>query len=320
MPKNSRGKAIAFNNAIHSLAKPIGAFATFALVPHVFFGLSGWRWVLLLGAAAALLVWPFRRMIPESPRWLAARGQFEAADKVVAELETKVMRERGKPLPPPEPALPPSEPILHEPPYQAGRYLELFSHEYLPRTLMLSFFNVLWAICIFGYLNWMPILLMNQGISITHSLGYTFVMALAAPLGPLAIMPFADKIERKWQIAGSALTIAAIGIVFSITRNPYIIIPIGALQVLSGAIFAYSFQTYQAELFSTRIRTQGIGFVYSWSRLSAILSGFVIAYIMRDHGVPAVFMLLSSSMILVVLIITFFGPLTNNKSLETLSP
>jgi putative MFS transporter len=145
-------------------------------------------------------------------------------------------------------------------------------------------------------------------------------MALAAPLGPLAIMPFADKIERKWQIAGSALTIAAIGIVFSITRNPYIIIPVGALQVLSGAIFAYSFQTYQAELFPTRIRTQGVGFVYSWSRISAILSGFVIAYIVREHGAPAVFMLLSASMLLVVLTITLFGPLTNNKSLEILSP
>ena len=230
------------------------------------------------------------------------------------------MREKGKPLPPSEPAPPLLEPILHGPSHQTGRYLELFSPEYLPRTVMLSFFNVLWAICIFGYLNWMPILLMKQGLSITHSLGYTFVMTLAAPLGPLAIMPFADKIERKWQIAGSALTIAAIGIVFAITRNPYIMIPVGALQVLFGAIFAYSFQTYQAELFPTRIRTQGIGFVYSWSRLSAILGGFVIAHVMREYGASAVFILLSASMLLVVFIITLFGPLTNNKSLETLSP
>jgi putative MFS transporter len=313
VPKGSRGKAFAFNNAIHSTGQPIAALAAFSLVPYTIMGLDGWRWVVALGAVAALVVWPLRMFIPESPRWLAAHGKLAEADKIVADIEARVEHERGEPLPPPEP-------VVHRPPHKVGRYHQIFGPPYLSRTIMLSLFHIFQALGLFGFINWMPTFLMKQGVSINHSLGYTFGMALVAPLGPLACASFADKFERKWQIVGAALVIAVAGLVFAASRNPLIIVPMGGIELLSAAILSFNFHAYQAELFPTRIRTQAIGFVYSWSRISATMSGFVIAWVLGRFGVPAAFLLFTSSMVMVALCVGVLGPLTRGRSLETLSP
>jgi len=52
---------------------------------------------------------------------------------------------------------------------------------------------------------------------------------------------------------------------------------------------SFSFHAYQAELYPTRIRAQAVGFVYSWSRFSAIFSGFTIAFFLGRYGTLGVF-------------------------------
>jgi putative MFS transporter len=313
VPKRSRGKAFAVSNSIHSCGQPLAALAAFSLVPYHLLGVDGWRWVVILGAAGAVAVWPLRMFIPESPRWLAAHGKLAAADRIVTNLETRVEREIGHPLPAPDP-------VLHRPPHKVGRYRQIFGPEYLPRTLMLSLFHLLQAFGLFGFINWMPTFLVKQGLSITESLGYTFGMALVAPFGGILCMSFADKFERKWQIVGAALGIAAAGLVFASSRNPLIIVPAGGFELLSAAVLSFNFHAYQSELFPTRIRVQAIGFVYSWSRISAAFNGFVVAWVLGKYGAPAVFVLFTLSMLLVALAIATLGPPTRQRSLETLSP
>src|ERR1700749_4584710 len=47
------------------------AFAAWWLVPLSPAGLDGWRWVVLIGAAASMVIWVLRLFVPESPLWLA---------------------------------------------------------------------------------------------------------------------------------------------------------------------------------------------------------------------------------------------------------
>jgi len=313
IPKRSRGRAFAVSNSIHSCGQPVAALAAFSLVPYHLLGVDGWRWVVMLGAAGAVAVWPLRMLIPESPRWLAAHGRLDEADKIVTNLETRVEREVGHPLPAPEP-------VTHRSPHKLGRYRQIFSPEYLPRTLMLSLFHLLQAFGLYGYINWMPTFLVKQGVSIPESLGYTFGMAMVAPFGGLLCLSFADKYERKWQIVGAALAIAAAGVVFALSRNPLYIVPAGGFELLSAAVLSFNFHAYQSELFPTRIRVQAIGFVYSWSRISAAFNAFVVAFILGKYGAPAVFVMFTISMLLVALAIGTLGPSTKQRSLETLSP
>ena len=57
----------------------------------------------------------------------------------------------------------------------------------------------------------------------------------------------------------------------------------------SGNWFSFIYHAYQSELYPTRIRARAIGFVYSWSRFSAIFSGFLIAFFLGRYGTVGVF-------------------------------
>ena len=88
------------------------------------------------------------------------------------------------------------------------------------------------------------------------------------------------------------------------------LIVLGVLVTLCNNWMSYSFHSYQSELFPTRIRSRAVGFVYSWSRLSAALSGLAVALLLNFGGVIAVFGFIAFSMLIVVISIGGFGPRT----------
>jgi MFS transporter, putative metabolite:H+ symporter len=161
--------------------------------------------------------------------------------------------------------------------------------------------------------------LIAQGIALTKTLPYTFAIALAAPIGPLIGYFFADRFERKWQVAGSAIGIAALGLVFAQQTGQWGVIAVGFILTLCANWFSFSFHAYQSELYPTRIRAQAIGFVYSWSRFSAIFSGFIIAFFLGNYGSIGVFGLIASAMLAVFIIIGFFGPPVTKRRLEAIA-
>src|ERR1700756_4033160 len=87
VPSAMRGRAFAVNQAVMFVAVPVVAFLAWWLVPLSPMGLDGWRWVVLIGAAASMIIWVLRLFLPESPLWLARRGRGEEALAVVRTLE-----------------------------------------------------------------------------------------------------------------------------------------------------------------------------------------------------------------------------------------
>jgi len=142
---------------------------------------------------------------------------------------------------------------------------------------------------------------------------------VAAPIGPLIGFFFADRFERKWQVAGSAVGIAALGFLFSQQTTGAGVIACGLLLTLCANWFSFAFHAYQSELYPTRIRAQAIGFVYSWSRFSAIFSGFIIAFFLGNYGSKGVFGLIAGAMLSVFVVIGFFGPPVTNRRLEAIA-
>ncbi len=129
----------------------------------------------------------------------------------------------------------------------------------------------------------------------------------------------ADRIERKWMIVGSAAVIAVFGLLFSQVAAPALLILCGVMLTMSSNILSFSFHAYQAELYPTRVRALAVGFVYSFSRLSAVFSAFFIAFFLRDFGTIGVFTFIAGSMVMVMLSIGLFGPPVRNLSLEAIS-
>ena len=93
---------------------------------------------------------------------------------------------------------------------------------------------------------------------------------------------------------------------------------LGRLLTLANYWFSAAFHAYQAELFPTRLRATGVGFTYSWSRLSAAFTSILIGAVLV-HGVPAVFAVLAVAMILVAGVVAVMGPRTNGLVLEEIA-
>jgi MFS transporter, putative metabolite:H+ symporter len=312
VPRERRGAAFAFVATISLCAYPIAALLAFLLVPHAPFGVNGWRWVALIGAGGAVVAWWLRLGLPESPRWLAQHGRHAEADRVAQMIEQRIEAATGRPLPPPQA-------IEGEVEVATGAFSEAFRPPYLKRTVMLVIFQLLQTIGYYGFTSWVPTLLISQGINITKSLGYTFLIALASPAAALVATQIADRFERKWQISVSALAIAAFGLCFSQQHSAVGIVVFGLLIAFSNTIFAYSLHAYQSELYPTRIRARAVGFTYSWSRFSTIFVGFFVAFFLRNYGPTGVFVFIASAMIAVFFVIASMGPKTTNLRLEAIS-
>ena len=312
VPRTERGRAFAVNQVVSFLAVPLVAHLAWLLVPIAPLGVSGWRWVVLIGSAGALAVWFIRRRIPESVRWLARDGRYDEAEGVITRLEGAVARDIGTALPPPGSAI--GEPS------GSGRFADIWQAPYRAPTILLTLFQLSQAIAFYGFAAWVPSLLIAKGIRVTTSLEYSFVIAISNPLGPLIGTVVADRFERKWQIVGSALGVGVFGILFARQTDAGVLIGLGVLVTLAINWMSFSFHGYQAELFPTRIRARAVGFVYAWSRLSAAFAGLLIAFFLQHGGVEGVFLFIATAMGIVAVSIGLFGPNTSGRPLEEVSP
>ena len=92
---------------LQQLMFPVG-LTSVALVGVYVVPRWGWQWMFVLGAVPALLALPMIRVLPELPRWLASRGRFEDADRVVTRIEALVSAQGARPLPPIPANVPPA--------------------------------------------------------------------------------------------------------------------------------------------------------------------------------------------------------------------
>jgi MFS transporter, putative metabolite:H+ symporter len=312
-PRHLRGRYMATALALILTATSIASFLGMLLVPRAPLGVSGWRWVVVIGALGGVFVWLIQRHLPESPRWLEAHGRMAEADRALRGIEARIAAETG-PLPPPAPGEP-------EAPVASGRWWEMFTGRYAPRTVVLSIFQFCQTIAVFGFTSsWVPIILVERGYNVVHSLRYTFVILPLTPVGGLLGAIFAERFERKWQLVLTAIGIAAFGFAFALTSSIALIVAFGVVVTLCNNWLIAVFHPYAAELFPTRIRAMALGFSFSWSRVSAIFVGYWVAAILARVGQGGVFVMIGVAMLLIVLSIGIFGPRTNGRRLEEVSP
>jgi MFS transporter, putative metabolite:H+ symporter len=312
MPKAVRGRAFAVGASLQFLSVPLVSVLAWALIPGTYLGVDGWRWLAFVPAVGALLAWQVRRALPESPRWLEAHGRALEADEITSKIERRVARDLGSRIP--EIRAPATAP-MHRP----DKAISLWAPPYRRRTIVLIAFHVFQTIGYFGFANWLPTLLVSQGVEIGKSLAYSAVVALVPPAAPLVFSLFVDRVERKWMVAAGALLAAVAGLLLSrITQHSSFALftVIGGGVAIGNSLMSMSYHTYQSELFPTPMRARAVGFVYSFSRLSAIFSSYIIAATLDRAGSAGVFILISTSMVIVALTIGLFGPRTRGLALE----
>jgi MFS family permease len=101
IPARRRGFTDLVVNGSFWLGAAIGALGAYVVLnPAIMPPEIGWRAAFIIGGLLGFIVLFLRRFLPESPRWLMTHGQPEEAERIVGEIEARVQRETGRPLPP----------------------------------------------------------------------------------------------------------------------------------------------------------------------------------------------------------------------------
>lgn len=233
------------------LAGAIGAaanvgFLLVALVGKLFpITVESWRFMMLVGAAPALLVFFIRLAVPESERWRAS----VAASGAVRPLRA------------------------------------VFSGVLLKRTLVAIALASVALIGTWASVQWIPLWVdqmqgaSDPGAKAVAQMAYGVGATLGSFLGPL----IAGRASRRWTYATlSALSFAACAVQFRVldAYGP----PFVAAVVVTGAATAsfYGFlPLYLPELFPTRVRATGQGVAFNFGRVfaavGALLGGNLVA-------------------------------------------
>ena len=285
--------------------QPLSAF-----VGAYFLPLVGWRWMFVIGALPALLVWYLRRAMPESPRWLERRGRISEMREVLRDLW--VANRGNGPMPVLESTGGPADDA--ELPWTA-----LFSSRRLGRTLFCFAIIAMILSSQYGFLAWVPTLLLQHGHTMVHSLTYSATMALGAPIGMLIPMFLVDRLGRRTVICTASLLAGAVGIgyAFSLDAAPMILVTAGFFQVLFVQIVANTvLAVYLPELFPTDIRGTGLGASAAVGRVAAALMPYLVLSVLNNFGAFAVFVMLACILLALSLLILVAGPETRRKTLE----
>jgi putative MFS transporter len=271
---------------------------------------DGWRYVFAWGAVGFIFLiaalW-----LPESPRWLARQGRFDAAETTLRGIEAAVAREFGT-LPEPRPV---SRPNVARAPWAT-----MFGPEYRRRTIVLCVLWILQTLGFYGFEAWVPTLLVKHGVTLTHSLTYVTLMNIGAPIGALLASYVSDRFERKHSIALVATAIAVFGLLYGMSFVPAFIVVFGLLVGMLIQTFASLIYAYTPEQFPTDLRNSATGFTYSLGRLANVANAFLIAAIFTHIGYAAVFIYIAGAWLATAAITLAFGPRTTGQRLEVLNP
>ncbi|HEY3463537.1 MAG TPA: MFS transporter [Amycolatopsis sp.] len=306
-----RGRFFLLYEVIFPVGLMFAGIAGYFLVP-----VYGWRALFVVGLVPAVLTIPLRLLMPESPRWLAAKGRVEKADKVVSMLENEAVKQ-GHVLT--EPVIRPVGPKVKT----RSDWRELFQGIYRGRTLMIW---VLWATVYLvnnGLVTWLPTLYKQLfHLPLQTSLAYGWVTSGVGVLASVACALLIDRVGRKrwysWAFLLAIVPLVALTVSGATSAIQVLIMATLAYAILQT--ISFSLYLYSAELYPTRLRAIGTGFGSAWLRAGSSVGPLLVGWIVADLGIRYVFSAFAAVALVGGIVTILFAVETRNKVLEELSP
>ena len=279
---------------------------------------QGWRIVILITATPVLMLLWWRRALPESPRWLESQGRTAEAAAVMDSVEARLVRD-GHALP----ALDPQDVAAPPPSTSRGslwkNYATLLSRK-LFRTTGMTW--LMWLSITFSYyafFTWIPSLLVQSGMTITKSFGYSLVMYLAQVPGYFSAAWLNDRIGRQATIVCYMLLggIAALGLAFTQTEGQIMLAGVLLSFFMNGTyagVYAYT-----PEVFPTQVRATGAGLASAIGRIGGITAPILVGFIHPTLGFAGVFGMTTGVLLLGSAAVLIFGVPTRGRSLEDIA-
>jgi MFS transporter, putative metabolite:H+ symporter len=321
LPPRRRGRYVAWAYTLAFVGVPVVGFLAHGIAEAPILGIAGWRWMFVLGALGAIVVFLLRRGLPESPRWLASVGRVDEADRIVRRFEEEALA--AGPLAEPEPtapSTPASTTVVVRPRRRGADLRELLRGGPIGRrTGMMVVFHVFQTIGYYGFGTMVPLVLAAKGFPVSQSLLFTGLTFVGYPVGSALSLPLVERFERKHLVIGSVLAMAVFGLAFGFSTGMVPILVFGFLYTAVSNVFSNAYHIYQAEIFPTRLRSTATGGTYALSRLTTAAMPFVLVPVLAAAGVGVLFGIICAAMLIVAADVALLGPRTTGRRLEAVS-
>ncbi|XP_036189071.1 solute carrier family 22 member 13 [Myotis myotis] len=227
------------------------------------YGVRNWRLFQIAGAAPVLLLFFYFWALPESARWLLARGRVEEAKHAIQKAASANRRKLSPEL---------LSQLAPEKTGPSGNALDLFKHPQLRKVTLILF--AVWFVDSLGYFG-LSLQVGDFGLDIYLTQLIFGAVEVPARYSSIFMM---QRFGRRWSQMGTLVLggLMCISIIFVPADLPVVgtvLAIVGKFATAAGFTISY---VYSAELFPTIIRQTGMGLVAIFSRIAGILTPLVM--------------------------------------------
>jgi MFS transporter, putative metabolite:H+ symporter len=312
IPRSHRGRYLGLLGIFGGVGVSLSSLVGWVVIP-----VWSWRGMFVIAGVGALIAWWLRRRMPESPRWLESRGRYDEAEAVVETIEAQ-SRVSGQEASP--------DPVAHKA-YGTGHekaewvpVTVLFSRPVIRRTMMAL---ILTLTCLFGSYSvtgWMPTFFVQQGMTVTKSLGFNAAIMSGYVAGPLLCMLLADRLGRRRSIVLAGTLAAVFAGIYPFMTEPALIIAVGFILVAMAASFLTLCLGTVPEFFPTAFRFRGGGLAQTVGRIGLIASPFIVLWLFSSYGISGVILVVSGMYVAVTLFYAVARVDTSSEALAHIAP
>ncbi|HJP73865.1 MAG TPA: MFS transporter [Pseudonocardiaceae bacterium] len=264
---------------------------------------GAWRFILVASAVPAIICLIMRHGLPESPRWLIAKGRRDEAEQIMRNsMDTADLGE-----------------LLDEERIET-RWGLLFSKEYLRRTIFACTF---WSAIVMPYFAltfFQPDILRQIGLGSSSLLGAllgTIIALVGATIGWFLV----DRVGRRKILIPPMFVCGAFLLIASLYAHLPVVL--GAIAFF-GYLFSYGIMSilpgiYPEEVFPSSVRASGVGVSTAASRAAAAFGTFLLPIIQTALGTAWVLIIMGIVSLIGGVTSYFWAPETNGKPLTATS-